>query len=155
MEDPVTDCGFLPFHSPDAGDEEIAQVTEPIKSGWPTTGPKVKQGAGGQRSEVRGQRSEVRGQRSEPQSCRASVGSRQRTGGSSKQKAVGSGPLPAVGQSTHGRGSGKDREDHTIDCSRKRKAVRGGALPPATLCCQRGCQALQWEHLDPIYPTMS
>ena len=148
MEDPVTDCGFLPFHSPDAGDEEIAQITEPIKSGWPTTGPKVKQGAGVQWSEVGGQRSE-------PQSCRASVGSRQRTGGSSKQKAVGSGPLPAVGQSTHGRGSGKDREDHTIDCSRKRKAVRGGALPPATLCCQRGCQALQWEHLDPIYPTMS
>ena len=60
MEDPVTDCGFLPFHSPDAGDEEIAQVTEPIKSGWLTAGPKVKQGAGGQRSEVRGQRSEVR-----------------------------------------------------------------------------------------------
>ena len=57
MEDPVTDCGFLPFHSPDAGDEEIAQVTEPIKSGWLTAGPKVKQ-----RSEVRGQRSEVRGQ---------------------------------------------------------------------------------------------
>jgi hypothetical protein len=75
--------------------------------------------------------------------------------GGSKQKAVGSGPLPAVGQSTHGRGSGKDREDHTIDCSGKREAVRGGALPPATLCCQRGCQALQWEHLDPIYPTMS
>jgi len=40
MEDPMTDCGFLPFHSPDAGDEEIAQVTEAIKSGWLTTGPR-------------------------------------------------------------------------------------------------------------------
>jgi len=43
MEDPMTGCGFLPFHSPDAGDEEIAQVTEAIKFGWLTTGPKVKE----------------------------------------------------------------------------------------------------------------
>jgi perosamine synthetase len=43
MEDPMTDSGFLPFHSPDAGDEEIAQVAEAIKSGWLTTGPKTKE----------------------------------------------------------------------------------------------------------------
>jgi perosamine synthetase len=33
---------FLPFHVPDIGDEEIAAVTEVLKSGWLTTGPVVK-----------------------------------------------------------------------------------------------------------------
>jgi dTDP-4-amino-4,6-dideoxygalactose transaminase len=32
---------FLPFHTPDIGDEEIAAVTEALRSGWLTTGPKV------------------------------------------------------------------------------------------------------------------
>jgi hypothetical protein len=58
MEDPVTDCGFLPFHSPDAGDEEIAQVTEPIKAG--VTDDRAKGEAGGSSSVVRSRRSEVR-----------------------------------------------------------------------------------------------
>jgi dTDP-4-amino-4,6-dideoxygalactose transaminase len=32
---------FLPFHTPDIGDEEIGAVTETLRSGWLTTGPKV------------------------------------------------------------------------------------------------------------------
>jgi dTDP-4-amino-4,6-dideoxygalactose transaminase len=32
---------FLPFHKPDIGDEEIGAVTETLRSGWLTTGPKV------------------------------------------------------------------------------------------------------------------
>ncbi len=32
---------FLPFHTPDIGDEEISAVTEALRSGWLTTGPKV------------------------------------------------------------------------------------------------------------------
>jgi len=32
---------FLPFHTPDIGDEEITAVTEVLRSGWLTTGPKV------------------------------------------------------------------------------------------------------------------
>ncbi len=33
---------FLPFALPDIGDEEIAAVTETLRSGWVTTGPKAK-----------------------------------------------------------------------------------------------------------------
>jgi dTDP-4-amino-4,6-dideoxygalactose transaminase len=33
---------FLPFALPDIGDEEIAAVTEALRSGWVTTGPKTK-----------------------------------------------------------------------------------------------------------------
>lgn len=34
---------FLPFALPDIGDEEIAAVTEALRSGWVTSGPKTKQ----------------------------------------------------------------------------------------------------------------
>jgi len=34
---------FLPFHVPDIGDDEIQSVVETLRSGWLTTGPKVKQ----------------------------------------------------------------------------------------------------------------
>ena len=34
---------FLPFALPDIGDEEIEAVTEALRSGWVTTGPKTKQ----------------------------------------------------------------------------------------------------------------
>ncbi len=34
---------FLPFHVPDIGDEEICSVVETLRSGWLTTGSKVKQ----------------------------------------------------------------------------------------------------------------
>jgi dTDP-4-amino-4,6-dideoxygalactose transaminase len=34
---------FLPFALPDIGDEEIAAVSEALRSGWVTTGPKTKQ----------------------------------------------------------------------------------------------------------------
>jgi dTDP-4-amino-4,6-dideoxygalactose transaminase len=34
---------FLPFALPDIGDAEIAAVTEALRSGWVTTGPKTKQ----------------------------------------------------------------------------------------------------------------
>lgn len=34
---------FLPFAVPDVGEEEIAEVTEAIRSGWLTTGPKTRQ----------------------------------------------------------------------------------------------------------------
>ena len=33
---------FIPFHVPDVGEEEIASVVETLRSGWLTTGPKVK-----------------------------------------------------------------------------------------------------------------
>jgi perosamine synthetase len=33
---------FLPFHKPDVGDAEIESVVETLRSGWLTTGPKVK-----------------------------------------------------------------------------------------------------------------
>ncbi len=33
---------FLPFALPEIGDEEIAEVTDALKSGWVTTGPKTK-----------------------------------------------------------------------------------------------------------------
>lgn len=33
---------FLPFHVPDTDEEEIAEVAEAIRSGWLTTGPRVK-----------------------------------------------------------------------------------------------------------------
>ena len=32
---------FLPFHLPDLGEEEIASVTETLRSGWLTTGPRT------------------------------------------------------------------------------------------------------------------
>ena len=32
---------FIPFHRPSIGEEEIAEVTETLKSGWLTTGPRV------------------------------------------------------------------------------------------------------------------
>jgi dTDP-4-amino-4,6-dideoxygalactose transaminase len=35
--------GFLPFHRADLGDEEIAAVVDVLRSGWLTTGPKVKE----------------------------------------------------------------------------------------------------------------
>jgi perosamine synthetase len=34
---------FLPFHKADLGDEEIAGVVDVLRSGWLTTGPKVKE----------------------------------------------------------------------------------------------------------------
>ncbi len=34
---------FLPFHAPDIGEAEIQAVEETLRSGWLTTGPKVKQ----------------------------------------------------------------------------------------------------------------
>jgi dTDP-4-amino-4,6-dideoxygalactose transaminase len=34
---------FIPFALPDIGDEEIAAVTQALRSGWVTTGPKTKQ----------------------------------------------------------------------------------------------------------------
>lgn len=34
---------YLPFALPDTGDEEIEQVAEALRSGWVTTGPKVRQ----------------------------------------------------------------------------------------------------------------
>ena len=33
----------IPFSPPDITDAEIAQVTEALKSGWITTGPKTKE----------------------------------------------------------------------------------------------------------------
>src|SRR5436309_7636405 len=33
---------FLPFHRPEIGDEEIRSVVETLRSGWLTTGAKVK-----------------------------------------------------------------------------------------------------------------
>src|SRR5206468_8466437 len=38
-----TNRGFLPFHIPEIGDEEIQSVVETLTSGWLTTGPKSKQ----------------------------------------------------------------------------------------------------------------
>ena len=37
------DLPFLPFALPEIGDEEIAAVTEALRSGWVTTGPKTRQ----------------------------------------------------------------------------------------------------------------
>src|SRR5437867_5846257 len=34
---------FLPFHTPEIGDDEIQSVVETLRSGWLTTGPKVRQ----------------------------------------------------------------------------------------------------------------
>ena len=33
---------FLPFHRPSIGDEEVEEVSEALRSGWVTTGPRVK-----------------------------------------------------------------------------------------------------------------
>jgi dTDP-4-amino-4,6-dideoxygalactose transaminase len=41
MPTSMTDS-FLPFALPDIGDEEIAEVVDTLRSGWLTTGPKVK-----------------------------------------------------------------------------------------------------------------
>jgi perosamine synthetase len=38
----MSSCSFIPFHIPDIGEEEIASVVETLRSGWLTTGPKVK-----------------------------------------------------------------------------------------------------------------
>src|SRR5215471_19261805 len=37
-----THSEFIPFHRPAIGEEEIQSVVETLKSGWLTTGPKVK-----------------------------------------------------------------------------------------------------------------
>ena len=37
-----TTLPFLPFARPDIGDAEIAAVTEALRSGWVTTGPKAR-----------------------------------------------------------------------------------------------------------------
>ena len=34
---------FLPFARPDIGEAEIAAVTQALRSGWVTTGPKTKE----------------------------------------------------------------------------------------------------------------
>src|ERR671926_1146752 len=34
---------FLPFALPDIGDDEVREVTEALRSGWLTTGPKTKE----------------------------------------------------------------------------------------------------------------
>lgn len=36
-------CQFLPFSVPDIGDEEIRLVTEALRSGWVTTGPRTRE----------------------------------------------------------------------------------------------------------------
>lgn len=39
---PKPNSDFLPFALPDLGEEEIAEVVDSLRSGWVTTGPKVK-----------------------------------------------------------------------------------------------------------------
>ncbi len=39
----ISATGFLPFHRADVGDDEIAAVVDAIRSGWLTTGPRVKE----------------------------------------------------------------------------------------------------------------
>jgi dTDP-4-amino-4,6-dideoxygalactose transaminase len=39
---PTMSSDFIPFHKPAIGEEEIRSVVETLKSGWLTTGPKVK-----------------------------------------------------------------------------------------------------------------
>ena len=34
---------FLSFHRADVGDEEVAEVVDVLRSGWLTTGPKVRE----------------------------------------------------------------------------------------------------------------
>lgn len=34
---------FLPFSLPSIGDEEITEIADTLRSGWITTGPKVRQ----------------------------------------------------------------------------------------------------------------
>ncbi len=34
---------FLPFHRPDVGDDEVTEVVDVLRSGWLTTGPKVRE----------------------------------------------------------------------------------------------------------------
>jgi dTDP-4-amino-4,6-dideoxygalactose transaminase len=38
-----TEREFIPFHAPEIGDAEISSVVETLRSGWLTTGPKVRQ----------------------------------------------------------------------------------------------------------------
>ena len=38
----LVDTRMLPFHVPDVGDEEIAEVLDVLRSGWLTTGPKTR-----------------------------------------------------------------------------------------------------------------
>lgn len=42
-QEQVASTKFLPFHVPCLGDEEIQAVTEVLRSGWITTGPRVKE----------------------------------------------------------------------------------------------------------------
>ena len=37
-----TDSKFIPFHKPVIDEDEIQSVVETLRSGWLTTGPKVK-----------------------------------------------------------------------------------------------------------------
>jgi perosamine synthetase len=43
MKDNAVSRDFLPFHKPDIGTAEIDAVVDTLRSGWLTTGPKVKQ----------------------------------------------------------------------------------------------------------------
>ena len=40
---PVTEESFIPFHRPSIGQEEIGAVSEVLRNGWLTTGPKTKE----------------------------------------------------------------------------------------------------------------
>lgn len=42
METPSQSATFLPFHLPDIGEEEIAEVVDTLRAGWLTTGPKTR-----------------------------------------------------------------------------------------------------------------
>ena len=43
MTPPSSDKPFLPFALPEIGEEEIAEVTAVLRSGWVTTGPRARQ----------------------------------------------------------------------------------------------------------------
>lgn len=42
MTHSILQSSFLPFHVPEIGEEEIAEVVDSLRSGWLTTGPKAK-----------------------------------------------------------------------------------------------------------------